>query len=265
MLVTTTHGWIDNSLKERFYNWLDRKMIKTCSRVIAISDAMRKDLSRPGLNLDKLITIHNAIDTDDFNSNCAAQDLRAELKLDKNTSVIGVVGRLSKEKMINTLFDILPEIIARAEDIKLLIAGDGPQRSNLESAIRNSGLKDKVIFLGNVKDIKRVYKTMDLLVSISTTDGLPNNILEALSMEVPVVATRVGGVSEIIEDGVNGLLFSKADINGIKDGIVKLLLDKQTAVQLAASGRNLVCEKFSFDKRMRKMEKIYSQLVEKGK
>ena len=260
-LVTTTHGWISNDPKERFYNWLDKKALKHYDRIITVCDQMRHYLLGMGLPSHKLMTIHNAIDKDDFSNRDCLQGLRGELNLDKGTSVIGVIGRLSREKRIELLFSISERIISEVGDVKFLITGDGPYKDNLLQCARDLGIEDRTIFLGHRDDIKRVYKTIDLLVSVSNTEGLPNVILEALACGAPVVATRVGGIEELIEDRVNGLLFSPEDTDGITNGIITLLLNRDMASSFAEEGRKFVCREFSFNERMRKMEKVYLEVM----
>ena len=261
-LMATVHGWIGNDIKERFYNWLDKRILKYYDRIITVCDEIRHYLLKRGMASHKLITIHNAIDTDDFSNEGCLQDLRAELNLDKSTSVIGVIGRLSREKRIEALFSIAKKIISEVEDVKFLIVGDGPYKDDLVEFAKGLGIEDKTIFLGYRDDIKRVYKTIDLLVSLSRTEGLSNVILEAQSCEVAVVATKVGGTEEIIKDKVNGLLFSPQDLDGIADGIITLLSNRKMASNFAKVGRKLICEKFPFDERMRKIEKVYSEIME---
>ena len=262
-LVATTHGWIGNDLKERFYNWIDKKTIRRYDRVISVCEMMRGYLMSAGVYSPRIKTIYNAIDTNDFKNNGSGHDLRSELGIDKNTPVIGVVGRLSREKRIEVLFHMAEKIIKKVGDVKFLIVGDGPMRKSLQRTVNSLQLEDNVIFLGQRQDLKRIYKTMDLLVSISSTEGLPNNVLEALSMEVPVVATNVGGVGEIIRNRINGLLFEPEDSDGIAEGIVRLLSDRQMASCLSQEGRRSVCRDFSFSVRMRRMERVYLDVVER--
>ena len=260
-LVTTTHGWFSNDLKEKFYNWLDKKTLKHYDRVITVCDKMRHYLLNMGIPSHKLITIHNAVDTDDFKNTGSLEDLRPELNLDKNTSIIGIIGRLSKEKRIEILFPIAKKVILKAGNVQFLIVGDGPLKERLKLKTRNLNLEENILFLGQRNDIKRVYKTIDLLVSLSSTEGLSNVILEAQSCEVPVVATKVGGNSEIIKDRTNGLLFPPEDINGIANGIISLLSNREMALKFTQEGRKLMCKKFSFDERMKKIEKEYLEVM----
>lgn len=260
-LVATMHGWIGNNPKERFYNWLDKKVIRDYDRVITVCDMMRSYLLRKGLAFSRLSTIHNAIDTDDFKRCDSLKDLRAELNIANGTPVIGVIGRLSREKRLGLLFSMTKKIIAELGDVKLLVVGDGPLKQSLKLEVKGLRLEDNVLFLGQRYDMKSVYKTIDLLVSVSSTEGLPNNVLEALAMEVPVVVTNVGGVGEIVWNRVNGLVFAPDDIDGITMGIVDLLKERGMALDFSKEGRMRVCREFSFDARMRKMEEVYTEVM----
>lgn len=260
-LMATVHGWINNDPKERFYNWLDKRVIRYYDKVIAVSEAMGRYLLDIGIPSQKQVTISNAIDVEDFKKN-GLFDIRQELNLNnRQIPIVGAIGRLSKEKDLKILFLAAQKVLSQNKKVKFLIVGDGPERNNLEGLANKLKIKDSIIFLGQREDIKRIYETIDLLVSISTTEGLPNTILEALSMEVPVMTTEVGGVGEIISNNVNGLLFQPGDVTGIAEGINRLLSDSVLASSFSREGRKLVCEKFSFDERMRKIEKVYSEIM----
>ncbi len=262
-LITTTHGWIGNDPKERFYNWLDRIAIRYCDMVIAVSEVMRGCLSSVGVPAQRLVTIHNAVDLEDFRADGELGDIRREINIDRKDPVVGAVGRLSREKDLRTLLLVAKEVISKVGNVKFLIVGEGPELVTLTALAKKLRIERDTFFLGQRKDIKRIYNTMDLLVSTSITEGLPNTVLEALAIELPVVATDVGGVGEIIKHGENGLLFRPEDIDGIAGGIVRLLLDQRMARGFAKEGRKIVCEKFSFDERMRKVERLYLELLER--
>ena len=127
----------------------------------------------------------------------------------------------------------------------------------VKNCAKELGIKDAVIFTGRRTDLKNVYSSFDLFLTTSLTEGLPNTILEAMAMEVPVVATRVGGVPELIEDGENGVLCNKRDAGDITQKVLSLLTDQDRQKQLSARGRMAVETKFSFDNRLRSIEGYY--------
>lgn len=264
-LVTTTHGWVGLSLKERFYYWLDKKAIRYYDRIISVCEVMRNYLLSIGISSEQVITIHNAIDVEDFKKKNEVGDIRAELNLSSDVPIVGVVGRINKEKGHNILLLVAKRAISKIKGAHFLIVGEGPEKNNLEVLAEKLGIKNNIIFLGQRNDIKNIYKTIDLLVSMSYREGLPNVILEAQAMEVPVIATDVGGVGEIIDNGVNGLLYRPRDIDGIADGIYTLLTDSNIAAKFAREGRRIICEKFSFDERMKKIEKVYLEVMGQGR
>jgi len=264
-LVTTTHGWIGNDIKERFYNWLDKKSLKCFDKVITVSDVGNRYLRKSGIPSDKLVTIHNAIDLEDFKKTDEIQDVRKKLDLDDKVPVIGYIGRLSREKDLNALLFVIKKVISKIKEAVFLIVGGGPERDNLTTLSKELQINSNTFFLGHRDDIKKIYKSLDVFVSTSLTEGLPNTMLEAQAMEVPVIATDVGGVGEIIDNGVNGLLYRPRDIDGIADGIYTLLTDSNISAKFAREGRRIICEKFSFDERMKKIEKVYLEVMGQGK
>lgn len=259
-LITTTHGWASSNPKMRFYYWIDKIVIRYYDKVIAVSEAMRRELLAIGISPQKLVAIHNAIDTEDFKKS-GSSDIRRQLNLNEQTPLVGTISRLSKEKNLETLLFAAKEVISKEKEVRFLIVGEGPERINLESLANKLKIKDNIILLGHREDIKKIYETINLLVSTSATEGLPNTILEALSMGVPVVATKVGGVGEIIKDGVNGLLFQPGDVVGIAGGIMRILSDSVLASNFTQKGRELICNNFLFDARMKKIERLYLEVM----
>lgn len=213
------------------------------------------------MSLDRLLMIYNAIDPDDFSRSENIMDMRMELGISNNVPVVGYVGRLSKEKDLVTLLKAAQKAVSLYGDIRFLFAGTGPWKNKLCELAQELEISDKVILLGYVQDIKRVYITINLFILTSLTEGLPNTLLEAQAMKVPCVATNVGGIGEIVKNKVNGLLFNPGDTDGISKGIVELLKNRKMADSFIEKGREVVCDKFSFAMRMKKIEDIYIEVM----
>lgn len=260
-LVTTIHGWIRRDLKEKIYVWLDEKFLRYFDKIICVSEVMKKYLLDIGIAQEELIMIHNAIDAEDFKNDERIQDIRNKLSIPKDVPIIGAIGRLSKEKDLESLLLVIKNITSQIKNIRCLIVGEGSEEENLSLLTEKLGIDRNVFFLGQRDDIKRIYKTIDVLVSTSITEGLSNTILEAQAMEIPVVATDVGGNREIIEDNINGFLYKPKDVDNIARGIITLLLDKNKSSQFTKEGRRKICREFSFDERMRKVEKLYFEIM----
>ena len=177
----------------------------------------------------------------------------------EDSHLLLIVGRLHPEKGHRYLFDALPEIRRRAsKPVRLFVAGVGPHESNYREQVRGLGCDDIVTFLGFRKDSQDLIATADLLVLPSVAEAFGLVLTEALFLGTPVVATRVGGIPEIVDDGVDGILVPPADSKALAQAIVALLNDPQLRQRLAGAGRDKVLAKFSFENMVRSYEAIYT-------
>ena len=260
-LVTTVHGWVERSFKERLYVRLDKHAIRLYPRVVAVSHRMADMLATMGLSRHRIRVVHNAIDPDAFRADLANGRLRKELGLGTAHRVVGAVGRLSPEKDLATLLRATQVAETSVGPIHLVLVGDGPQRDELEHLARQMDRTPRTHFLGHRTDVLGVYGALDVLALTSQTEGLPNAILEAQAMHVPVIATDVGGVAELVRHGQTGLLVRAGDVNGIAAHLAELLTDRARAMAMADCARAHIESEFSFASRMRKIEAIYEELM----
>lgn len=263
-LITTAHGWIDIGIKPRFYNWLDIQAMRYYDKVIAVCNETKTRLIKMGVNEEKIKVIYNSIDVEQWKPDEKDRhSIKSEFSIQDDSIVIGIIGRLSKEKDLITLLNSAVKVIKEVPQARFLIVGEGPEKENLIQYAKALGIESSVIFAGHREDVLDIYQTIDLLAITSQTEGLCNSILEAQSMAKPVIATNVGGNSEIIQDKLNGLLFPYQDVEGIAQGMIDLLKNRELSKQMGEAGRRVICEKFSFDMRLNKVEEIYMELMEK--
>jgi glycosyltransferase involved in cell wall biosynthesis len=187
--------------------------------------------------------------------------LRARQGVPPGRLVIGAVGRLSPEKAFNNLIHATHRLLGQGLDVELWIAGEGDSRSDLEALIKHLGLDGRVRLLGFCADTIELYHALDLFVLSSLREGLPNVVLEAMAMEVPVVSTRVAGVPKLIDDGQTGLLVPVGDIEALTAAMQRLLAEPDLRRQLADAGRRLIERRFSFRERMLQEKAIYDRLL----
>ena len=260
-LVFTAHGWIIDSTKQKLYTWLNLFSLKRYDRIIAVSKATKQIMVESGIDERKIDLIYNAIDVDLWQRSTVPTSFRSELKIPEKGKLVGVIGRLSNEKGIDTTLEVAQRVIAARPDTFFVLVGDGPSRQDIERNILDLGLSEKVLLLGFRKDALNIYAGLDLFLSTSLTEGTPNTVLEALAMEVPVVHTAVGGVPEIIEDGVDGILCRVGDVEGISQAVLSVLDDEEKARGLRERGRRSACSRFSFTARMHAIETLYEQVA----
>jgi glycosyltransferase involved in cell wall biosynthesis len=152
-------------------------------------------------------------------------------------------------------------LLVRGLDVELFIAGEGDQRDRLAVMIRTLGREDRIHLAGFVSEPIALYEALDVFALSSLREGLPNVVLEAMAMEVPVVATRVAGVPRLIEHEENGLLVDVGDTDQLGSTIARLLAEGALRDRLGEAGRRTVESRFSFERRMERIRDIYDELL----
>lgn len=223
--------------------WLVNKHV---DRVIAVSNAVRDALIESGVSGIKIDVIHNSIDTERFDpGKIDRAGVRRELGIYGADIVVGTAGKLDRGKGVYEILSATCLLTDKYPSIKLLFVGDGPERADLEREAGSSLMKGKVIFAGMRRDIERMYAAMDIFALPSYDEGLPTVLVEAMAMGRSVIATPVGGIPEIVEDGVNGILIPPKNAGAIAEAICRYLYDDGFREKVALEGRNTVQRDFS--------------------
>jgi len=260
--ITTCHGWVSWRWKDRLvYHRMDRFFLRFFQRILIVTETMRNEVVSCGVPNDHVITICNAIDSDYFKRDKSDPRIKEDLSIPQDCLVIGAVGRLEKEKDLPTLFEAARIVLKQRQDLRFVIVGHGSQESHLKRLAADLGLRDHIVFPGHFQDIRRVFSIMDIYVLSSIKEGLPNTVIEAMAMEVPIVATTIDGVKEAVTDGQEALLAPQRAPGRLAEHILRLLQDDVLRGRLVTSARTRVAEEFSFAKRMRKIEKIYASMM----
>lgn len=260
-LVTTAHGWIGNSRKRRWLNALDRQLMRFYDRVIAVSGRVREDLLRAGVKGGRIELLHNCLMLDEYAPGSDPDILRGTLGLGRETSIVASIGRLSPEKGQSDFLRAARAVLDKGINAHFVFIGKGPEESRLRNLAEALGLSERVSFLGYRADMQVLYRGVDLVVQSSYTEGLPNVILEALWMQVPVVATRVGGTGEIIEDGVSGRLVPPGDEAALAEGMAAVLSDTASRQRFRDNGVEVIRSRFDFRQRTERMMSIYGDVT----
>lgn len=265
-LVSTVHGWVKHTTRTPLYYAVDRWALPYYHHVICVSEDLAQRIEKLGVSPDRISLIHNAIDEQMFQrTHAPAQSpLRHESHTPDGRLVLGAMGRLSAEKGFSLLITTVGELIAEGLDIELWIAGDGDQRKELEAQINASSLNDRVKLNGFVSDTVAWHAALDGFVLSSLREGLPNVVLEAMSMRTPVVATRIAGIPSMIDDGQTGLLADPGDRATLKQAIRRLVTDVQLRQSLAEQGRSLIEREYTFTTRMQRVRRIYDQVLDRS-
>ncbi|MDI3501049.1 MAG: hypothetical protein PWP22_820 [Thermoanaerobacter sp.] len=283
-LIVTLHGTHLNEIKsalssksmkgfalafylifKRLIDRSDKELLQKDVKVITVSYELYKDVKEQyKISEDKLVVIPNGVDTNRFKP-MNVDDLREKMSL-TNEKIILSVGRIEKQKGYHLLIKLLPEIL-KTHDVKLVIVGTGSYLPNLKKLAVKLGVSDNVIFVGKVSDneLPKYYNLADVFAFPTLRiEGLPYVILEAMACGKPVVASRIGGIPTVIENGKEGLLVKPNDLENLKDKLLMLLEDEKMAKKLGKNAREKVVRKFSVDKMIDSTVRLYEEHIYKS-
>jgi glycosyltransferase involved in cell wall biosynthesis len=260
--VTSVHGWIANSRKQRVTRVIDQMLIRRARRIIAVSDRLVRDLVESGASRERITLFPNAVLLDDYPPAMPADQARRELGLPSSSKCIGIVGRLSAEKRHDLFLEMAAALAASDPDLFFLVVGHGRVQADLQRLAERLKIANRVLFLGHRTDMYRIYAALNLLVLCSDTEGMPNVVLEAFAYGRPVVATRVGGVPEVVTDAANGLIVPPGQLTPLIAAARAIVNDAGLAARLGRSGRQTIEAHFDFRRRTAALEALYQSLLD---
>jgi glycosyltransferase involved in cell wall biosynthesis len=251
------HGYTWPTWRARAYNQLDRWSLPAAAKVLTVSLPFREELAEKGVERERIEIVHNAIRSNwGTAATNGAVDLRATLGIAPDRSIILIVGRLSREKDHLTLLRALDRL-RQTLNPHLVVVGEGPELGRIEHEIRERGLTGHVTLTGLQPSAEPYYGIANLAVLSSLSEGSPNALLEAMAAGVPVVATKVGGIPEIVMHGESALLVPPGDVESMAAAMARLLTDAPLAQRFIERGRALVLEKHSPAARAKRLAEIY--------
>lgn len=259
----TGHPLVD-TLAKTYDLTLERWIAKKAQKVILLSPSLFLTAKKLEVDENKIVVIPTGIDSKYFDPEQPGVRRRAEILRDKlsiadDDVVIGYVGRLVPAKGLTYLFSAVKRLQKKHPNILLLIVGDGAQRKDLEAIAKSS--KIKVIFTGYQHDTVPYYLLMDIFVLPSLFEGLPNVVLEAMSMEKAIVATNVGGNRDALCDGKNGFLVRVRDVQQLALALENLIKNEDLRAQMGIANRRKIESYFSWSRTVEQVEKVYSEIA----
>lgn len=247
--------------------WIERLLALATDRIVTVSPRQRFDIvGRFGVAPDwKVVTIPLGLDLQPLlELPATAPNLRRELGIEPDAVVVGYVGRLVPIKDLETLFRAFAQALESIPGLYLVVAGDGQVRRRLEALSDGLRIRPRVRFLGWTDRLTRVYATMDLCALSSVSEGTPVALIEAMAARKAVVATSVGGVPDLIEAGVNGLLVPASDVRRLAEAIVRLARAPDLRCRMGTAGRQYAATHHSGERLVSDVERLYrSVLAEK--
>jgi glycosyltransferase involved in cell wall biosynthesis len=245
-------------------SWASRARYEASARIIANSKWVAEQAADSGAPREKLTVVYEGAEIPPLFTEAQRRAARLRWKIPGEAPLLGCVGVLLPDKGQEWLIRALVELRKEFPGAKLLLAGDGPCRPNLESLARELGLGEAVLFPGFVKDVESVYAALDVFLLPSFFEALNNSLLAAMAYEIPSVAFNKGALGEIIEDEKSGLQVSGPDVEEINSATARILRDQTLAKKLGEEGRKRVQENFSAKKMVEGMIGVYEEVKRHG-
>ena len=266
-LVTTLH-YVErealpflNPVLQRLLFDGDIRMAAMCDRIVATSEHLRRRLLEGGLSARKVVTILNGVNVEALpRRGRATDDVRRELGIGPGLPVIGIVGRLVPVKNHALFLRAARAVLDRGVRAAFVVVGDGPLRGPLGDLARELRLDDHVVFAGFRADVMQVLTLFDLCLLTSNSETSAYGVSEPMAVGVPVVATAVGGVTELIEDRVDGWLCPKGDAAALAEGVCTLLADPTAATRMGERAARKVRERLTLEGQVRRLEEVYREV-----
>jgi glycosyltransferase involved in cell wall biosynthesis len=252
---------VDFPLKKNFLSRL--KYRRNVDGVIAISDAVKNVLVSGGVNSGIISVIPSGIDFSVFEESSSSDYLRKELSFEEDHYLVGIVAHLADHKGHKYLIQATQFLKEKAPMVKIIIVGEGPLMMDLTEQAKETHVEDMVFFLGFREDIHQILSSLDLFVLSSFLEGMGSSILDAMAHRLPVVATQVGGIPEVVIHEDTGLLVPPRRPDAMAQAILRLYKDRKLAARLGQRGYEVVNRKFSSESMALRIIDLYERLARK--
>ncbi|EMI56914.1 glycosyltransferase family 4 protein [Rhodopirellula sallentina] len=268
-LVTTAHGWCITGWKSWLYATAGRICLPFYDATIAVSRELYVDACRWALGSKKVHHIENAIDVEYYSRSLSVREARGKvaealdvLEPGPGEFLVVSLGRMAKEKAYHDLIAAVSTLAERHVNVRVWVGGVGPLETELKDLVRAASLQDRFLFLGNIEDSRSFLQAADLFVLSSVTEGLPNVLLEAMALEVPIVSTNVGGIPRLVENLESGLLVKPNCPEQLADAIQSMVDDEAMRCSMVAKARLRIQNDYCFRRRMSDVANVYDRCLE---
>jgi len=265
IIVHTIHGFAfheyERSPRRILFICLERFAAKFTDKLITISEPLRQW----GLDLgigkpERYVTIYSGIEIDKFQVKIDIEEKRRQFGIKSTDLVVGVVSKLWEGKGHKCILQAARNVITKVPNVKFMFVGEGYLREELEALTQQLGLNNHVIFSGFRTDLPELTSTFDIAILASFFEGLGRVLLEAMVLGKPVIATKVGGIVDVVDDGKTGILVPPNDSNALAGAIVRLLSDDDLRKKMGKAGKEKIDAKFSAQTMVSQIEKVYEEL-----
>ena len=269
VIIHTVHGWsfhdhMPKAIKFA-YIFLERFCARFTDALIVVTDRDEQKGLQAGIGKrNQYHKIRSAIPLHDFDPDQIDRDsIRRDLSIPTDTLVLGTVGRFSAQKNPLEWITVAEKISREIPNCRFLMVGDGPLLPQVKSILREKNLAEKFIFPGIQRNVPQVLSVMDVFLLTSLWEGLPRVIPQAMLMRLPVVATRVDGSSEIIEDGVNGFLCAPGDVDSLAERCLRLLKEPNLRQEISRRGSEIAQKDFDLEQMIAQIADLYNYFLSK--
>jgi len=252
------HRRVDFPLKKNIFSRM--KYSKT-DRIIAISEGVKNALLKSGIEEKRIAIVYSGIDLSRFDRKFDLDALRKEYRIIEGKFIVGNIAHLAEHKGHKYLIESAKIVTEQAQDTLFVIVGEGKLKLELKLLARKLGVNDKIIFTGFREDIPELLYIFDIFVLSSYLEGLCTSLMDAMVMRKAIVATNVGGIPEVVKDGVNGILVPPKNPEKLAEAILTLRHNDELRKNMGNAGRNIVEEKFSSARMVLNVEKVYYDIL----
>ncbi|MFC1631067.1 glycosyltransferase family 4 protein [Candidatus Omnitrophota bacterium] len=262
-LIHTFHGHVLHSyfsrIKSIIFLWIERFLALFTDRIIAVSESVRSELIALKVSsAKKIITVPLGLDLEQY------LNIENEIVRGREYRTVGIIGRLvpiKNHRMFLEAVKRIKDAFSADQKTKFLIVGDGPLRQDLEIYAQQLGVSKDVTFSGWISDLNQVYSELDIVTLTSLNEGTPVALIEAQASGLPCVATEVGGVADVVEQGKSGILVPNQDTESFISALIKLLNSPDLLRRMGRSGRSRVKHRFSKERLINDIEDLYQQQI----
>lgn len=268
--IYNPHGWsfsMDISeRKKKFYIFIEKFCSRYCNYIINISDSEQNlALKYNVCNKEKMKIIYNGIDVRKYQQNVDRKKVLNELKIPEDSFIVGMVGRLTKQKSPETFIKIAIELKDKINNAYFIWVGDGELRNETEELIKKSGIEDKIRITGWTNEVNKYISIFDVGVLTSKWEGFGLALVEYMAASKPVIASNVGGIPDVITNGVNGILVDSGDFSEFCNAIINIKNDKKATEKYVKNSLLIACKKFNIKRVVFEHERLYFNILQKEK
>lgn len=256
-IFSTVHS--TNAWKSRLHLVVDRFLSRFSNAVIACTDEVKNAIEKQGISSEKVISIANGVDLQRVEA-ATVVDVRAEYGIPNGSVVMALVGRLHEAKGHTDLLPVLQKLHQNNKKFFCLFVGEGELEDSLKQQVQSLGLAKKVVFTGFRRDVIGILKAIDFLIMPSRWEGLPISLLESMACQSPVLASRVGGIPDVIEHGVDGLLFEQGNAFELESSLNLLIENSELRQKMAIAGLHKIHNKYSAASVAKAYEALYDKV-----